>query len=127
MLADGAVRGDVPPEAVPALTGELPLEPPYAVRAVRRGRVAWAVAARALRSEPVALALPEGISTLEVVVSPAGDETVLVDGREATAVEAHGEPAVDELRRRGRERFQSFVARADRVGEDRWELTVDPL
>jgi hypothetical protein len=127
VLAGGAVHGDVPPEAVPALIAELPLEPPYAVRAVRRGPLAWAVAGRALRSEPVALALPDEISALEVVVAPAGDETVLVDGQEALAVEAAWQPAVEELRRRGRERFQSFVARADRVGEDRWELTVDPL
>jgi hypothetical protein len=127
VLAGGAVTGDVPAEAVPALTGELGLEPPYAVRAVRRSRLGWAVAGRALRSEPVALELPEEISALEVVVAPAGDETVLVDGQEAAALEPAWEPAVEELRRRGRERFQSFVARADRVGEGRWDLTVDPL
>ncbi len=41
------------------------------------------------------------------------------------------EPAVDlalrELEQRGRLRFQAFVARADKVDDDRWQLTVDPL
>jgi hypothetical protein len=127
VLADGAVRGDAPLEAVPALTAELGLDPPYAIRAVRKGRLEWAVAGRALRSEPIALSLTGEIVALEVVVSPDGDLTVFVDGEEALAVVPAWDDAVRELERRGRERFQSFVARADRVGEDRWELTVDPL
>lgn len=127
VLADGAIAGDPPPEAVSELTDELGLKPPYAVRAVRRGRLEWAVAGRALRSEPLALALPTGISSLEVVVPPDGGRSVLVEGEEAVAVDPAWEAAVEELERRGRKRFQSFVARADRVGEDRWELTIDPL
>jgi hypothetical protein len=127
VLAGGAISGEAPPEAVPALTDTLGLEPPFAVRAVRRGRREWAVAGRALRSEPVVLALPAGISSLEVVVTPDGRRSVLVDGEEAVSVDPAWDAAAEELERRGRERFQSFVVRADRVGEDRWELTVDPL
>jgi hypothetical protein len=126
VLAGDAVRGDVPPEAVAELTRELGLEPPYAVRAVRQGRLDWAVAGRILSSEPVTLRAP-GITKLEVVVSPDGDVTVLVDGEESGSPGPDLESAAGEVERRGRERFQAFVARADRVGEDRWELTIDPL
>ena len=51
--ADGSVVGDVPPEAVPALTAELGLEPPYTVRAVRRSETAWAVGALGIQSDPI--------------------------------------------------------------------------
>ena len=36
-------------------------------------------------------------------------------------------PGVRRARAAGRARFQAFVARADRVEDGRWELTVDPL
>ncbi|MGH3031104.1 MAG: hypothetical protein ACRDNE_10130 [Gaiellaceae bacterium] len=127
VLADGAVLGEVPLDALPALAGELDLQPPYVVRAVRQGRLEWAAAARVLKSEPIVLSVPAELSALEVVVAPEGDRSVLVDGEEAVTVDPAWEEAVQELERRGRKRFQSFVARADRVGEDRWELTVDPL
>jgi hypothetical protein len=35
--------------------------------------------------------------------------------------------ALEEVERLGAERFQAFVARADRLEDGRWELTVDPL
>jgi len=128
IVTDGTVVGDVPPEAVSALTGELSLEPPYAVRAVRQTDREWAVAALRLESEQVEL--PAGIEalSLEIAVPPEGETMFLVDGEilsEAPGGRA-GE-AFDELERLGRERFQAFVARADRVGDGRWELTVDPL
>jgi hypothetical protein len=126
VLVGDAVQGVVPRDAVPELTGELGLEPPYSVRAVRQGRLSWAVAGRILRSEPIALDAP-GVSRLEVVVSPEGDVTVLVDGEDKASGGPDLESATGEVERRGRERFQAFVARADRVGEDRWELTIDPL
>jgi hypothetical protein len=126
VLVGDTVQGDVPPEAVPELTSELGLEPPYNVLAVRQGRLGWAVAARMLRSVPITLEAP-GVSRLEVVVAPAGDVSVLVDGDDEVALGPDLERAARELERRGRERFQAFVARADRVGEDRWELTIDPL
>jgi hypothetical protein len=112
---------------VAALTEALGLEPPFAVRAVRRGRLEWAVAGRALRSEPVVLSVPADAFSVEVVVAPDGNRSLLVDGEEVVTVDPVWDEAVQELERRGRKRFQSFVARADRVGEDRWELTVDPL
>jgi hypothetical protein len=127
VLAGGAISGEAAPEAVPALTDALGLEPPFAVRAVRRGPREWAVAGRVLRSEPVFLAVPASAVSMEVVVAPDGNRSLLVDGEEVVTVDPAWEEAVQELERRGLERFQSFVARADRVGDDRWELTVDPL
>jgi hypothetical protein len=128
LLADGSVVGDVPLEVLSALTEELGLEPPYAVRAVRRGETAWAVGALRVQSDPIDL--PEGIeaSSLEVAVAPDGERTFVVEGEMLP-----GEPAGPEaealaaIERAGRERFQAFAARADRVGDGRWELTVDPL
>ena len=126
--ADGSIAGDVPLEAVPALTAELGLEPPYTARAVRRSETAWAVGALRVASDPIDL--PGGIEavTLEVAVPPQGERMLLADG-EMVADEPTGDEAraFDEIERAGRARFQAFVARADRVEDGRWELTVDPL
>jgi hypothetical protein len=128
ILADGSASGDVPPEALAPLTGELGLEPPYAVHAVRRGENAWAVGALRIESEPVDLPAGIAASSLEVAVPPDGETMLLADGEivtdEPTGADAD---AFREIERLGRERFQAFVARADRVEDGRWELTVDPL
>ena len=52
----------------------------------------------------------------------------VVDG-EILAEAPPGPPseALAELEQLGAERFQAFVARADRLEDGRWELTVDPL
>jgi hypothetical protein len=125
--ADGSVVGDVPPEAVPALTSELRLDPPYIVRAVRRSETAWAVGALLADSEPIDL--PAGIEafTLEVVIPPAGERMLSADGEPVEEPAGAEAGAFDELERAGRARFQAFVARADRVEDGQWELTVDPL
>lgn len=124
---DGSVVGDVPLDAVPALTAELRLEPPYTVRAVRRGDTAWAVGALLVQSEPVEL--PTGIEavSLEVAVPPRGERMLFADGEIVEEPAGSEARAYDELERAGRARFQAFVARADRVEDGRWELTVDPL
>ena len=132
--ADGAVRveGDVrlAPEAVERLCAEVEraLPRPYAARAVRHGRREWFLAARALRA--TLLALPPGVpaESLEVVLSPEGERVGLVDGEiVAPFVDRSVEEALRELERRGRERFHAFVARADKLDEERWQLTVDAL
>jgi hypothetical protein len=128
LLGDGSVVGDVPAEALRELTGELGLDPPYAVQAVRQGGDEWMVGALQLESEVVSL--PAGIEalSLEVAVPPEGETMLLVDGDVvAEAPEGPTGEAVRELERLGRERFQAFVARADRVEDGRWDLTVDPL
>jgi len=100
---------------------------PYAVHALRRGPRSWTVGARAVRSRALELP-PLEARALELVVAPTGERSAVVDGEEATSwVEPALAEALGELERRGRERFQAFVARADRVSETRWELTIDPL
>ena len=132
--ADGAVRIEenvqLPPEAVERLCREVEraLARPYAARAVRHGRREWFLAARALRA--TLLALPPGVpaASLEVVLSPEGERVDLVDGEVVSAfVDRVLEEALRELERRGRERFHAFVARADKLDEERWQLTVDAL
>jgi hypothetical protein len=103
------------------------LERPYAAQAVRRGPSEWMVGGRRTHASLIALPLPAN-DALEVIVAPDGERTALVDGEPVSGLV---EPAVDlalrELEHRGRLRFQAFVARADRVDDDRWQLTVDPL
>jgi hypothetical protein len=128
VFADGTVIGDVPREAVGELTGEIGLDPPLVVRAVRQGDTEWTVGALQLESELVAL--PAGISavSLEVAVPPDGGTTLLVDGELASEVaEGPEAEAFETLESLGAARFQAFVARADRVEDGRWELTIDPL
>jgi hypothetical protein len=128
VFADGTVVGDVPPEAVGELTRGLGLDPPLVVQAVRQGDSDWAVGALQLESELISL--PHGIAamSLEVAVPPDGETTLLVDGEIAAEAPdgAEGE-ALATLESLGAARFQAFVARADRVEDGRWELTVDPL
>jgi hypothetical protein len=67
-------------------------------------------------------------SSLELASPPEGRGTLVVDGEEADwFVEPALAAAVAELERRGRQRFEAFVARADKLDDGRWELTVDPL
>jgi hypothetical protein len=128
VFADGTVVGDVPPEAIGELTGELGLNPPLVVRAIRQGDSAWTVGV--LQLESVLVSLPTGIAamSLEVAVPPDGVTTLSVDGE--IAGEAPDGPegeALATLESLGAARFQAFVARADRVEDGRWELTIDPL
>jgi hypothetical protein len=128
-VLDATVRGDDDSGLPESLLAELDraLTRPYAVRLVRRGPRDWSVGARGLRSEAVDLG-PLAAGAFEVVVSPAGERSALVDGEPpAEWVEPAVAEALAELERRGRARFQAFVARADRVSQTRWELTIDPL
>jgi hypothetical protein len=128
ILGDGSVVGDVGPEALSELTRELGLDPPYAVRAVRQSELEWIVGALRIESSVIELGGGLDALSLEVAVPPDGETLYLVDGDIYT--DAPAEPlaaAFAELERRGAERFQAFVARADRVEDSRWELTVDPL
>jgi hypothetical protein len=74
--------------------------------------------------------LPAGIDahSLEVAVPPEGETMAIVDGEilvdEPSGAAAEAFAALERL---GAERFQAFVARADRLEDGRWELTVDPL
>jgi hypothetical protein len=132
--ADGTpapAAADVPPEAVDRIVAALGglVEPPYVVRGVRQSEIAWSLGATALTAEPVDM--PAGLSAdwIEVVVAPDGDITAYADGEplEAGSMDSDLTAALEILERLGSERFKCYVARAERVGADRWEVTVDPL
>ena len=128
IFGDGTVVGDVSAEALSELTGELGVAPPFAARAVRQSELEWMVGAIRIESSVIGLAHGLGALSLEVAVPPDGETMHLVDG-EILADEPDGPTAeaLAELERLGAERFQAFVARADRLEDGRWELTVDPL
>jgi hypothetical protein len=132
--ADGTAApaaSGVPPEAVDRIVAALAgsVEPPYLVQAVRKSEITWSLGAIALAAEP--LDLPAGLSAdwIEVVMAPDGDLTAYADGEplEATSMDPDLTAALEMLERLGSERFECYVARAERVGADRWEVTVDPL
>jgi hypothetical protein len=128
VLGDGSVVGDVSGDVLAELTRDLGVDPPYAARAVRQNAREWMVGAVRIESELVAL--PGGVDavSLEAAVPPEGGTMYVVDGEIlAEAPTGAAADALAELERRGAERFQAFVARADRLEDGRWELTVDPL
>ena len=105
---------------------ERSVEPPYIIRAVRQDETTWTIGARAISSTLISLQV--SASSLEVACPPGEDRSVFVDGEfRSEPFEAEIENAVRELERLGRDRFESFVARADKVEAARWELTIDPL
>jgi hypothetical protein len=128
ILGDGSVVGEVAPVALAELTAEIALEPPYAVRAVRQNESEWMVGAVRMESELVELPAGVGSVSLEVAVPPEGEAMYIADGEILTEEPAglSGE-AFARLEQIGAGRFQAFVARADRLEDGRWELTVDPL
>ena len=128
VLGDGSVIGDIDPAVVAELTRELAIDAPYLARAVRQDETNWIVGALRMESELVVLAAGVEALSLEAAVPPEGDGMYLVDGEiQAERPEGPAGEALAELERRGAERFQAFVARADRLEDGRWERTVDPL
>jgi hypothetical protein len=128
VLGDGSVIGDVAPAVLADLTKDLAIAPPYAARAVRQNELEWMVGALQLDSELVELPSGIGALSLEVAVPPEGETMYLADG-EILADDPTGPDAeaFEQLAQLGAARFQAFVARADRVEDGRWEVTVDPL
>jgi hypothetical protein len=128
VLGDGSVIGDVDREVLAQLTNRLDIEAPYAARAVRQDEIEWIVGA--IRFESDLIELPAGVEALalEAAVPPDGEAMYIVDGD--MLAEPPDGPVADalaELERIGASRFQAFVARADRLEDGRWELTVDAL
>ncbi len=105
------------------------VERPYDARVVRKDPLLWSAGARAIRSGDT-IAFPAGLpaSSLELVRTPEGEVQARADGDEIdAAVSPLFVEAVEELERRGRARFESFYARADKDVGGSWQLTIDPL
>jgi hypothetical protein len=100
------------------------LDPPYEAIAVRRGQLDWALAARSRQFEELPLPRLPNVDMISVAVSPDGERSVYVlpEGADGEGVDR----AVDELERRGRERFDAFAAQAEQTSAG-WKLTIDPL
>lgn len=129
---DAFPDGTLDPQSEPAERFALELDRalgrPYTALAVRHGASEWALGARMLKSELVSLPQELSAQALEVALPPDGELAVLVDGEQAVdPLEPALAAAAGELERRGRERFEFFVARADKLADGRFELSVDPL
>jgi hypothetical protein len=120
VLPDGSLilREDTPAEAVEPLAAELDavLPPPYRVEAVRRSGDVWAAAAR--RIEVVELPDLDG-DQLQLTVQD-GSRALVVDGMPSFG-------SARALERIAGERFDSYVASADRLEGDLWEVGISPL
>ena len=112
LLVEG--EGDYAPLA-DALEGQIP--PPYRAEAVRRDERWWAVAARRIEVGE----LPPDVrgDVIDVTVS-GGERSLVVDGMPSFG-------SVPELERLGRERYESFVAHAERLDGQLWEVRLTPL
>jgi hypothetical protein len=125
--ADDAVPHHVGERIAAALDEEV--DRPYEALAVRQDGLRWSAGARMLRGGTT-LDFPAGLpaASLELAVAPDGAVELRADG---DIVDPGLSPlfaeAAAELERHGRAKFQFFVARADKVAEGSWQLTMDPL
>lgn len=105
-------EGDVTPlaEAI-----ELRIQSPYRAYGIRQEGDLWAVAARAIEVEQF-----QAIGD-EIELTVRGDERELVvDGRKSYS-------SVPELERLGKEEGEDFFARAVRIEDDLWEVSINPI
>ncbi|MBA2615905.1 MAG: hypothetical protein H0U90_09070 [Actinobacteria bacterium] len=102
---------------------------PYDALVVRKGPLTWSAGARSVRLGD-AVTLPAGFpaTSLEVIRPPGGPVEARADGAPIDdALAPLYVEALAELERRGRERFESFVVRADKLAGGSWQLSIDPL
>ena len=119
-LADGSLVApdDAGPELEPlAEAVERELDPPYRAHAVCRSGGVWAVGAVA--TEIVQLRDEIEGDEIELVVRD-GERSVSVDGERIFG-------SLPALERVAADRFASYVARAERLDGDLWEVEVLPL
>lgn len=119
-LPDGTLRTEeeVSEEALSALADALALDPPYRAQAVRRDGVTWAAAARRIEVAELPDA-PSGAMHLELTAHE-GERSLLVDGARVFG-------GVRSLESIAEARYSSYVAEAERLDRDLWELRVTPL
>jgi hypothetical protein len=105
-------EGDVTPLADAI---ELKIQPPYRAYGTRQKGDLWAVAARSISLGHFQAAGDE----IELTVR-GGERELLVDGRKSFA-------GIPELDQRGEREGADYFARAVRIEDDLWELTISPL
>jgi hypothetical protein len=120
VLDDGSVILDdeLPEPAVEPIAEELDqvVDAPYRVEAVRRHGEVWAAAARCI--DVVELPVAEGEHLM----------LTMQDGTKSFSVDGSPEfGTVTELERFAAERYGSYVAEANRLDGDLWEVRVSPL
>jgi hypothetical protein len=112
------VEEDVPDGELAPLADavETQLNPPYRAEATRRGERLWAVGATKIRTATI----EEKVNgdAIELAVQD-GERTLLVDGSLSFG-------SLPELESLG-DGMTSFVARAERIDGDLWEVQVTPL
>jgi hypothetical protein len=114
LIIDEGVRAEDLEPLILAVESEL--EPPYRAEAVLQHDHTWAVAARAVDL----LELP-GVEGEELTLT-------LQDGVKSFVLDGHEEfGTVPELERFALERYNSFVAVANHLDGDLWEVRVNPL
>jgi hypothetical protein len=120
VLAGGSVLLDegFEEETLEPIAAELDaaVDPPYRVEAVRRQDDVWAAAARRIEI----VELPDRDGEELTLTYHAGSRTLEVDGKPEFG-------SVPELERVAAERFDSYVARASRLDDDLWEVSITPL
>jgi hypothetical protein len=119
----------VPPEVANRIAEALDreLDRPYEALAVRQSETTWTAGGRKVAAELVRFPRLEH-TDLEVALTPDGEVTATADGTSVWGlVEPELDEALREMEARGRARFEAFVARADNLDGERWELTIDPL
>jgi hypothetical protein len=118
-LSDGSLLVEVEEgqsDLTPAAEAvEAEVEPPYRAQGVRRNGDVWAVAARRIE-----VATFEATGEEIELSEHAGERTLTVDG-----VRLFG--SVPELEQIGRREGESYVVRAQRIDDDLWEVSANPL
>lgn len=120
-LPDGTLlveAGDADDEALNALADALSLDPPYRATALRRNEATWAVGARRIEVAELADA-PETVDHLELTAHD-GERSLRADGARVF----RGVPSLERI---AEERYSSYVAEAERLDGDTWELRINPL
>jgi hypothetical protein len=112
VIDEGEAEGDLTPLAE-AL--ETRIASPYRAHGTRQSERVWAVAAR--RIEVASFAADGDEITLS---EHDGNRTMTVDGEETVA-------SISELEQIGRHEGDSYVVRAQRLDDDLWEVSANPL
>jgi hypothetical protein len=116
-LPDGTLIVDDEEDCAPLADAlETQLAPPYRAWAIRRSETQWAVAGRGI--EVVELGGVDG-DVVDLTVRE-GERSLVVDGMPTFG-------GLQSLEQFAGERFEAYVAHAERLDEDLWDVRITPL